>query len=194
KSVSEPLGKVESIRILDSGDGKQMNSLPKTVTNTISNLQESLGQMTGIDLEHILENLSDKNSKSKSGTTTTAGITNTDNSSTTEESNSAENTEGEIEQYYQSAATSSYSSNVEDATQIGEDLKASYSDAEDLVTDTMDSANETLEDLESKKEELDAAVSDKMSSSGEDTETTEKEDKTSEDEETSSKEDEWFWR
>src|SRR5699024_5467490 len=65
KSVSEPLGKVESIRILDSGDGKQMNSLPKTVTNTISNLQESLGQMTGIDLEHILENLSDKIPKTK---------------------------------------------------------------------------------------------------------------------------------
>src|SRR5699024_5995569 len=89
KSVSEPLGKVESIRILDSGDDKQMNSLPKTVTNTISNLQENLGQMTGIDLEHILENLSDKNSKNKSGTTT-AGIANTDTSSTTEDSNHVE--------------------------------------------------------------------------------------------------------
>src|SRR5699024_1053896 len=139
KSVSEPLGKVESIRILDSGDGKQMNSLPKTVTNTISNLQESLGQMTDIDLEHILENLSDKNSKSNSGTTTAAGIINTDKSSMTEDSNFAENTEGEIEQSSQSAATSSYSSYIEDATQIRQDLQASSSDAEDLVTDTMDS-------------------------------------------------------
>lgn len=193
KSVSEPLGKVESIRILDSGDGKQMNSLPKTVTNTISNLQESLGQMTGIDLEHILENLSDKNSKNKSGTTT-AGIANTDTSSTTEDSNHVEDVESEIEQSAQSAATSSYSSNLEDATQIGEDLKTSYSDAEDLVTDTMDSVDETIDDLESKKEDLDAAVSDKASSSEEDTETTEKEDETSEDEETTSKEDEWYWR
>src|SRR5699024_12613888 len=115
--------------------GKHMNSLPKTVTNTISNLQESLGQMTGIDLEHILENLSDKNSKSNSGTTTTAGITKTDNSRMTEDSNFAENTEGEIEQSSQSAAKSSYSSNIENATQIGKDLKESYNDAEDLVPD-----------------------------------------------------------
>src|SRR5690625_2687049 len=57
-AVSEPLSKVESIRILDGGDGKQVNTLPKTVTNTIATLQESLGQMTGIDLEKIIDNLS----------------------------------------------------------------------------------------------------------------------------------------
>src|SRR5699024_4549905 len=124
KSVSEPLGKVESISILYSGDGKQMNSLPKTVTMTITNLQYHIAQMTAIDLEHILENLSDKNSKHKSGTTT-AGIANTDTSSTTEHSNHVEDVESEIEQSAQSAATSSYSSNLEDATQIGEDLKTS---------------------------------------------------------------------
>lgn len=57
-AVSQPLGNVESIRILDGGDGKQVNALPKTVTNTMVALQESLGQMTGIDLESIIANLS----------------------------------------------------------------------------------------------------------------------------------------
>lgn len=57
-AVAEPLGRVESIRILDGGEGKQVNALPKTVTNMIASLQESLGQMTGIDLEKILENVS----------------------------------------------------------------------------------------------------------------------------------------
>src|SRR5690625_7956088 len=61
KAVSEPLGKVDSIRILDGGDGKQVNSLPKVVTNTMAALQESLGQMTGIDLEKIVENISYQN-------------------------------------------------------------------------------------------------------------------------------------
>src|SRR5690625_968526 len=61
KAVSEPLGKVESIRILDGGDGKQVNSLPKVVTKTMAALQESLGQMTGIDLEKIVENISNQN-------------------------------------------------------------------------------------------------------------------------------------
>lgn len=58
RAVSEPLGKVESIRILDSGDGGQLNSLPRAVTRGLSELQESLGQMTGIDLEGMLQDLS----------------------------------------------------------------------------------------------------------------------------------------
>jgi flotillin len=62
-AVAEPLGKVESIRILDGGNGKQVNALPKTVTNTMAALQESLGQMTGIDLEKIIDNLSAQNEK-----------------------------------------------------------------------------------------------------------------------------------
>jgi len=58
RAVSDSLSNVESIRILDGGDGKQVNSLPKTVTNTMANLQEGLGQMTGFDLENLLGNMS----------------------------------------------------------------------------------------------------------------------------------------
>lgn len=60
-AVSEPISKVESIRILDGGSGKQVNSLPQAVTNTMVNLQESLAQMTGIDLNEILNRISGMN-------------------------------------------------------------------------------------------------------------------------------------
>lgn len=52
------MNNVESIRILDGGDGEQVKSLPKTVTDMVSNLQERMGEMTGFDLEHWLQELS----------------------------------------------------------------------------------------------------------------------------------------
>lgn len=58
RAVSESLSNVESIRILDGGKGEQMSSLPNTVTGTMAKLQESMGQMTGFDLEGFLNNLS----------------------------------------------------------------------------------------------------------------------------------------
>lgn len=65
RAVSESLSNVESIRILDSGNGNQVNSLPKTVTNTMATLQESLGQMTGFDVEGLLQNISGSKPESK---------------------------------------------------------------------------------------------------------------------------------
>jgi flotillin len=58
KAVSDPIGKVESIRILDSGNGKGMNNIPASVTGIMTNLQESLSQMTGLDLNEVIDNLS----------------------------------------------------------------------------------------------------------------------------------------
>ncbi|MFC3418731.1 flotillin family protein [Salinicoccus hispanicus] len=57
KAVSDSMSNVESIRILDGGSGDQLKSLPKTVTGTMANLQESMGQMTGFDMEGFLKNL-----------------------------------------------------------------------------------------------------------------------------------------
>lgn len=58
RAVSEPMSNVESIKILDGGNGNQLKSLPQTVTGTMANLQEGLGQMTGFDLEGFLGGLS----------------------------------------------------------------------------------------------------------------------------------------
>lgn len=63
RAVSEPLANVESIRIIDgggSGNGNGVRSLSDGVTGTMVKLQESLSQMTGIDLSEILNNLSKK--------------------------------------------------------------------------------------------------------------------------------------
>src|SRR5699024_5066919 len=57
KAVSDSMSNVESIRILDGGSGDQLKSLPNTVTGTMAKLQESMGQMTGFDLENFLGNL-----------------------------------------------------------------------------------------------------------------------------------------
>jgi|SRR5690625_4015904 len=64
KAVSEPIANVESIRILDNGSGDKLNSIPSSVTNIMANLQESMGQMTGLDLENVLRNLSDNKDES----------------------------------------------------------------------------------------------------------------------------------
>ncbi|GAA3714424.1 flotillin lipid rafts scaffold protein FloT [Salinicoccus jeotgali] len=63
RAVSESMSNVESIRIMDSGGGEQLKSLPNTVTGTMAKLQESMGQMTGFDLDHFLNNLSDGKSQ-----------------------------------------------------------------------------------------------------------------------------------
>lgn len=64
-AVADPLAKVESIRILDGGTGEQVSGIPKIVTNTLANLQESVTQMTGLDLESILDKVSDMSTKEK---------------------------------------------------------------------------------------------------------------------------------
>ncbi|WP_373893135.1 flotillin family protein [Virgibacillus natechei] len=60
KAVSEPLSNVDSIRILDGGNGDGVSNLPGSVTGMMTNLQESLSQMTGLDLNEIVNNLSGK--------------------------------------------------------------------------------------------------------------------------------------
>lgn len=58
QAVSSSLSNVESIRILDGGSGDQVRSLPNMVTGMMANMNEGLGQMTGIDLDEIVKNLS----------------------------------------------------------------------------------------------------------------------------------------
>lgn len=61
KAISSSLSNVESIRILDGGNGDQVRSLPNTVTSMMANMNEGLGQMTGIDLNEIIHNFTGGN-------------------------------------------------------------------------------------------------------------------------------------
>lgn len=45
RAIAEPMGNVDSIRILDGGSGDQLNSLTKSVTNGMINSQEIFDQM-----------------------------------------------------------------------------------------------------------------------------------------------------
>lgn len=58
QAISSSLSNVESIRILDGGNGDQVRSLPNMVTGMMANMTEGLGQMTGIDLNEVVNNLS----------------------------------------------------------------------------------------------------------------------------------------
>jgi len=63
RAISESLSNVESIRIMDGGSGGQINTLPSTVTNTMTSLQESLKQMTGFDLVDTLNHITGQNNE-----------------------------------------------------------------------------------------------------------------------------------
>lgn len=57
RSVSESLANVDSIRVLDSGDGKATSSLPKSVMDIFGEVQERMSGMTGVDLEQGLKDV-----------------------------------------------------------------------------------------------------------------------------------------
>ncbi|MFS0749480.1 flotillin family protein [Oceanobacillus sp. 1P07AA] len=57
RAVSEPISNVDSIRILDNGDGKGMDRIPNSVTSMMTNMQDSLKQMTGLDLNAMLNRI-----------------------------------------------------------------------------------------------------------------------------------------
>lgn len=61
QAVASSMHNVDSIRIIDNGSGKQINSLPQAITGNMVGLQESLKEMTGIDLANIINNISGLN-------------------------------------------------------------------------------------------------------------------------------------
>ena len=61
KAISSSLSNVESIRIMDGGNGNQIKSLPSSVTSMMTNMNEGLNQMAGLDLNSIIKNATGKN-------------------------------------------------------------------------------------------------------------------------------------
>ncbi|MFS0780903.1 SPFH domain-containing protein [Bacillus sp. 1P06AnD] len=60
EKVAAPLGNVDSIKIIDTGDGKGVQGLTGSVTGLMTNLQESLKETTGLDLVEVINNYSGK--------------------------------------------------------------------------------------------------------------------------------------
>lgn len=59
RAIAEPLASVESIRVLDSGNGEGVNSLSNSIISQMANAEEGFNQMTGFNLSNYLKNRSD---------------------------------------------------------------------------------------------------------------------------------------
>lgn len=66
KAISASLSNVESIRIMDGGNGDQIKSLPSSVTSMMTNMNEGLNQMSGLDLNSLIRSATEKNFKVES--------------------------------------------------------------------------------------------------------------------------------
>ena len=60
RAVAEPMNNIESIRVLDGGNGDGISSLSNNVISQMSSLEEGFGQMTGFNLSEMLKNMSQR--------------------------------------------------------------------------------------------------------------------------------------
>ncbi|MGN1402311.1 MAG: flotillin family protein [Bacillus sp. (in: firmicutes)] len=60
EKVAAPLGKVESIKIIDTGSGNGIKNMAGSVTGIMASLQETLKETTGLDLVDAINNYTGK--------------------------------------------------------------------------------------------------------------------------------------
>ncbi|KAA0548980.1 flotillin family protein [Bacillus sp. BGMRC 2118] len=54
REIAAPLSNIESVKIIDTGDGKGVSSFGKSITQTMAQIQEPLKEMTGLDVTKLL--------------------------------------------------------------------------------------------------------------------------------------------
>lgn len=64
EKVAQPLNNIESVKIIDSGNGQGVPSFGKSITRTMMDMQEPLKEMTGIDVGELLKSYAGKNNTS----------------------------------------------------------------------------------------------------------------------------------
>lgn len=57
ESISKPLSNIESVKIIDTGNGNGVSSYSKSITNTMAQIQEPLKELTGLDVSKLLTDL-----------------------------------------------------------------------------------------------------------------------------------------
>lgn len=57
KEIAAPLSNIESVKIIDTGDGKGVSSYSKSITNTMAQIQEPIKELTGLDVTTLLSEL-----------------------------------------------------------------------------------------------------------------------------------------
>ena len=60
EKVAQPLNNIDSVKIIDSGNGQGVPSFGRSVTRTMVDMQEPLKEMTGIDIAEMLKSYTSK--------------------------------------------------------------------------------------------------------------------------------------
>lgn len=63
EKVALPLSNIDSVKIIDSGNGQGIPSFGKSVTKTMVDMQEPLKEMTGIDVGELLKSYVNRNNR-----------------------------------------------------------------------------------------------------------------------------------
>ncbi|WP_338470785.1 flotillin family protein [Niallia sp. XMNu-256] len=56
EKIAQPLNNIDSVKIIDSGNGQGVPSFGKSITRTMVDMQEPLKEMTGIDIAELIKN------------------------------------------------------------------------------------------------------------------------------------------
>ena len=62
EKIAQPLNNIDSVKIIDSGNGQGIPSFGKSITRTMVDMQEPLKEMTGIDIGELLKTYTRGNS------------------------------------------------------------------------------------------------------------------------------------
>ncbi|MFP3356736.1 flotillin family protein [Planococcus citreus] len=63
EKVAQPLNNIDSVKIIDSGNGQGVPSFGRSVTRTMVDMQEPLKEMTGIDIADMLKTYTSRNTR-----------------------------------------------------------------------------------------------------------------------------------
>ena len=55
EKIAQPLNNIESVKIIDSGNGQGVPSFGRSITKTMVDMQEPLKEMTGIDIAELIK-------------------------------------------------------------------------------------------------------------------------------------------
>ncbi|MCA0149293.1 MULTISPECIES: flotillin family protein [Rossellomorea] len=60
EKIAQPLNNIDSVKIIDSGNGQGVPSFGKSITRTMLDMQEPLREMTGIDVGELLKSYANR--------------------------------------------------------------------------------------------------------------------------------------
>ncbi|WP_370294769.1 flotillin family protein [Rossellomorea marisflavi] len=63
EKIAQPLNNIDSVKIIDSGNGQGVPSFGKSITRTMLDMQEPLKEMTGIDVGDLLKSYANRTQK-----------------------------------------------------------------------------------------------------------------------------------